>query len=63
MLQAGTRAPTQADLERSQAEFIGLALEPYPLEESIPEMESRGIRCDSPKPFISLLPRKDARAL
>ncbi len=40
----------------SRDRFAGVALEPYPLKECLPELESRGIICGTPQPYISKLP-------
>jgi glyoxalase/bleomycin resistance protein/dioxygenase superfamily protein len=38
------------------ARFMGIAFQPVPLSESLPELESRGLKYSPPEPFVSTLP-------
>jgi len=42
--------------KRPAARFLGIALEPFPLARSLPELGSRGIPCGTPQSYTSRLP-------
>jgi len=45
-----------ASTKRSEARFMGFALEPYRLADCLPELQARGIPYDPPRPYSSKLP-------
>jgi hypothetical protein len=45
-----------ASTNRSQARFIGFALEPFKLADCLVELQARDIRCNPPQPHVSKLP-------
>jgi hypothetical protein len=58
-------APRKSDAAReaAKARYSGLALEPYPLSEALPELKARGISYSSPEPYVSALPNGTQGAL
>ena len=46
----------RATRKRPAARFLGIALEPFSLARSLPELASRGIPCGTPQSYVSKLP-------
>jgi hypothetical protein len=58
---AGARSASS--MPAQEARYAGIAFEPYPLDDALRELQTRGIPYDSPQPYMSTLPTGKQGAL
>jgi len=56
ILEVYSQGSEEKNSKRGRTLFAGVALEPYPLAECLPELQSRGISYAPPQPYVSALP-------